>query len=133
MNLNTETFAELQSLGFNVVNVTLQNISHKNGTTWAYTNRAPAETISDVNCTLSVLDLNNQERTKSNVTDGKLYYAWLNDCDDVEAKMYADDFGTDAIIVLSDGSGELVSYQQAKELLIPKDADTSSTSQSQQA
>ena len=134
-----QTYKQLVSLGFNVVKVTLQKISHKNGETWAFTNRAPAQTISvfgnsDVNCTLSILDLNNQEKSQSNIKDGKLVYAWLNDCDDVEVKMYADDFGKDALIIINDeGTGELVSYTQANELLIPKDVPTSSDSQTQHA
>ena len=50
---------------------------------------------------------------------------WLNSCDDVEAKMYADDFGKDAVIILNEEGGELVSFTQAQELLIPKDVPAS--------
>ena len=125
--------AQLSSLGFNAVGVTLQNIEHKNGSTWAYSNRKPslkATVFGDdtVDASLSIL-----RKGETVQASGDIYTMWLNSADDVEAKMYADDFGTDAVIILSDDGGELVSLQQAQELLIPKDVPASTDASSKSA
>tara|TARA_R110002051_G_scaffold212231_1_gene277428 strand:- start:87 stop:521 length:435 start_codon:yes stop_codon:yes gene_type:complete len=124
MNKKQTTFQKLLSMSFNAVQVTLQNIEHKNGSTWAYSNRKPSKkaTIfgnSTVNATLSILDLSKERTTSTtSIKDGLLVTIWLNDCDQVEADMYADKFGTDAIVLVDDsGNGELVSYSQADAMI----------------
>lgn len=129
-----EVFKTLISMGFNAIEASLQNIEHKNGSTWAYSNRKPSKKAtvfgnSDVNATLSILDLNAEKKPSTSIKDGLLVTLWLNDCDDVEAEMYATDFGKEAIILINeDGNGELISYQQA-ESMIGDGEDVSDTTQ----
>ena len=126
--------AQLISLHFNAVLVVLQNIEHKNGSTWAYTNKKPSlkATVfgdSSVNASLSIFRKDDTATT----TSSDIYTIWLNDCDDVEAKMYAADFGKDAVIILNEDGAELVSFTQAQELLIPKDVPASTDAPSTSA
>ena len=127
--------AQLESLGFNAVEVSLQNIEHKNGSTWAYTNRKPSmkATVfgdSTIDASFSVL-----RKGDNNVaqTNGDIYTIWLNKADDEEARMYTEDFGAKAVILLNDDNAELVSFKQAEELLIPQDVPSPSDSASQTA
>lgn len=133
--MNETTVSQLKQLGFNVVPVHLENITHKNGNTWAYTNRRASKTASvfgstDVNCSLSIIKKGETIQASSD----HIVTLWLNDCNDEMAQMYKEDFGVDALILLdADENGELITYKQANELLIPKDVPTSSDATSQQA
>ena len=130
-----ETLQKLTSLGFNAIAVHIELIQHKNGETWAYTNRRASNKAtvfgdSSVNASLSILKVG-EPKVQAN---GNLVTLWLNDCDNEMAQMYMDDFGKDAIIILDkDENGELITYKQANELLIPQDVPASTDAPSQQA
>ena len=132
--MNEKTFNQLQASGFNAVQVHLELISHKNGETWAYTNRRPSKVAtvfgdSDVNCSLSIIKKGQTIQASSDT----LVTLWLNDCDTEMAQMYKEDFGVDALIILdADGNGELITYKQAQELL-PSEPPSTSDAPSQQA
>ena len=127
---NEQTLQQLHSVGMNAIAVSLQLVPHKSGSDYAYTNRTPQKTAtvfgnSDVNCTFSIARKGESFSSPSEVS----CYIWLWDIDEVEAKMYADDFGTDAIVIVdADGNGELITYKQAKELLVPQDVSDDSPS-----
>ena len=128
--MNEKTFKQLQASGFNAVQVHLELIAHKNGETWAYTNRRPSKTAtvfgdSDVNCSLSIIKKGQTIQSSSDT----LVTLWLNDCDEPMAKMYKEDFGEEALILLDeDGNGQLITYKQAQERL-PQDVPEHSASQ----
>ena len=126
---------QLASLGFKAIQVTLQNIEHKNGSNWAYSNRQSGTKgtifgVKDDTVTFSIVDPNKQQQSERELW----VTIWLNSCDAEEAKIYASDFGKDAVCIIhADGSPELMSVEQCKTSLLPTDVSTSPDAPSQQA
>ena len=115
-----QVLQQLVSQGKNAVQVTLQKIFHANGSTWAYSNKAPQVKVDcfgldDADISYSTLDLN-AERTssRSDIKDGIIHTFWLNNANDAEANVFAEDFGDTAVCVITDDKPRLLTWSQAQ-------------------
>tara|TARA_Y100001951_G_C11185283_1_gene208307 strand:+ start:47 stop:511 length:465 start_codon:yes stop_codon:yes gene_type:complete len=111
----------LVSQGLNAVQVTLQKITHSNGSTWAYSNSTPREPVDvfggqDTNISYSSYDLRTKTSSKkSDIKDGVIHTFWLNTDDDATAEIYADDFGDTAVCLVVDDKPRLLTWAQAQQ------------------